>query len=182
MMAFCLSLSMLFLLLHSARAERDSGMKIGVPSVGWVFDRQLMALRPIKGTLGAATLGHPLDAGFPVENAVVGSQRSFALVVSAADHQVRVMLLGPGAPSVKGVEGTNVSPDRIVLSPSGTAAILQFVKSARLQIITGLPESPVVSREISTSGLGDSIAELAISDDGNRLLLNAGEIWMLDQT
>src|SRR5262249_28445708 len=61
------------------------------------------------------------------------------------------------------------SPDRWVLSPSGSAAVLYRQDSSRIQILTGLPGSPLV-RELSASGR-NAPAALAITDDANLILL-----------
>jgi hypothetical protein len=170
--------------LQPARAEQDSGSKLAIPSLGWVFDNQARAVRPIVGTLGAALLGRPLDAGFPIASASISTQRGFALAVSAEDHRVRLVELRGAAPIVKILEGIESSPDRMILSPLGTAAMLYYVEAARVQIITGLPDMPLVSRDISTGALGGVATELAISDDGNRSLLvlgDGGPLWMLDR-
>jgi hypothetical protein len=73
------------------------------------------------------------------------------------------------------------SPDRTVFSPSGSAAVLYRQDSSRIQILTGLPDTPVI-RDLSTAGL-NSPAALAITDDGN-LALVAGQdsdpSWTVD--
>jgi hypothetical protein len=60
----------------------------------------------------------------------------------------------------------------MVFSPSGSAAILYRQDSSRIQILTGLPDTPVI-RDLSTAGL-NSPAALAITDDGT-LALVAGQ-------
>jgi hypothetical protein len=169
-----------------ARAERDTGTKIGVPSLGWVFDRPSASVRPILGTLGAAMLGPAIDAGFPIASAIINSQRGFAIAVSGEDHRVRVVRLGTSASAPALVDGAEVSPDRMILSPAGSAAMLYSVKPGRIQVVTGLPDAPVISREISTSGLVGAVMELAISDDGQRSLLvvehgGASSLWMVEE-
>jgi hypothetical protein len=179
-----LTISVIFL--QPARAERDAGTKIGVPSLGWVFDRQSASMRPILGTLGAAMLGPAIDAGFPIASAVIDSQRGFAIAVSAEDHRIRVVRLGTSANTTVLVDGAEASPDRMILSPAGSAAMLYSVKAGRIQVVTGLPDAPVISREISTTGLVGEVLDLAISDDGQRSLLgveyeDAGSLWMAEE-
>lgn len=177
-----LSLLVIVFCLPRARAEQDSGSKLAVPSLGWVFDPRVMGVRPLMGTLGASTLGRPLDAGFPMANATI-SAHGFLLAVSAEDYRVRLVDLRGGTPVVRILDGVEASPDRIVLSPSGTVAMLYYAKAARLQVIVGLPDTAVMGRTHSLSSLSGAATELAISDDGERslLVLSDGALWMLDE-
>ena len=179
-------LTITVLFFQAAHAESAGETKIGVPALGWVFDSHSAAMRPILGTLGAAMLGPAIDSGFPIARTAIDSQRAFAIAVSAQDHRVRVIRLGAGTVTPVLLDGAEESPDRTVLSPAGTAAMLYFAKAGRIQVVTGLPDLPVISREISTGGLMGGVGELAISDNGQRSLLAIEDgaersLWIVEE-
>jgi len=163
-------LSSIGLLNHPAWAERNLGSTITVPTLGWVFDGQAQAIRPIVGTLGAAIIGPPINAGFLVATASVASQQGFAIVVSAEDQRVRTITLRNNESLIRDVKAADTAPDRIVLSPSGTAALLYFSKAGRVQVITGLPLDPAIQHEFSLSDREITATGWAVSDDGGRML------------
>ena len=74
------------------------------------------------------------------------------------------------------------SPGRIVLSPSGDAALL-FHAPGRLQIITGLPGSPSV-QDWNLPALETPPAAVAIADGGTMAVLSSGgadadPVWLV---
>lgn len=178
-----LYISSLVVTLCSVRASSaDGGLSsnIRIPSLGIVYDNG--TVRPILGMPGAAILGAPLDLGFPVENAATAAQQDYALATSAGDHRLRLVRMQDGSTVVRTLLDAMVSPDRIIPSASGRAAVVYSRATARLQVISGLPEAPVVSREFTTAGLA---VNLAVSDDGKSVLLvaggqDAGSAWLLN--
>jgi hypothetical protein len=179
----CLSL-LVGLTLQTAEAEPTVAANMRTPVLGWVFDREVYALRPVLGTLGAAIVGDTLDLGFPLQAAVVASQRSVALAVSADDHQVYVISLsGSGAP--RALPGAGVAPDTIAFSASGNTAVLFFKENARVQVVTGLPQQAAIAFESTVSGVSGEITGLEVNDAGTKLLVTArnadgSALWMLD--
>jgi hypothetical protein len=171
----------LFLLFGSLiPAGAQSG--VAIPSLGFVFDPSLGGIRPIQGMAGAAVLGSPLNSGSALESAAISPHQDFALAISSDDHGVRIVRFQDADRSVLPLPSGMSSPDRMVFSPSGSAAVLYRQDSSRIQILTGLPNTPVI-RDLSTAGL-NSPAALAITDDGN-LALVAGQdsdpSWMVDR-
>ncbi len=162
------SISPLLLVIASlVPAVAQSG--IGTPSLGFAFDPSLGTIRPILGIAGAAVLGSPLNSGLVLESAAISPRQDFALAVSAEDHGVRIIRFQDAGTSVLPLSGGISSPDRMVFSPSGSAAVLYRQDSSRIQVLTGLPDAPVIL-ELSTARL-NSPAALAITDDGNLALL-----------
>ena len=71
---------------------------------------------------------------------------------------------------------------RFVLSPSQSAAAFYDDGAERIQIVTGLPDSPKVVRELTTAGGFGPVTALAVSDDGGRVLAGAGlSLWIFDE-
>ena len=69
------------------------------------------------------------------------------------------------------LNGFGTAPERVVFSPSGTAAAQYH--SGSIEILTGLTHSPIVTTgfELTTGGVPKS---MALSDDGALLLLASG--------
>ena len=60
--------------------------------------------------------------------------------------------------------------DIIAFSPNGADAVLYSASQGQLQIVTGLPDNPQVTRNIGNAELPDAVRVLAIADDGLTLL------------
>jgi DNA-binding beta-propeller fold protein YncE len=143
---------------------------ISGPVSGYVFDSGAHALRPILGIPGASLLGAPVDFGIDVA-AVAVSPRQNAAFVTATDGAFRLFRIDAGAVAQVQVDGLWGAPDRVVFSPSGTAAALYEGGSA--QIVTGLPDAPSAAGSLDLSAL-NSPDSLALSDDGAVLLASSG--------
>jgi len=143
---------------------------IGAPVLSFVYDSQARALRPVMGIPGAAELGTALDAGFSIRAATVSPWQDYALAVADDDQRVRVVRLGPAGADGVIVDGLNPAPDRILLSPSGSAAALYYATSGVLQVLRGLPAIPSSVRNLDLSILGGPLSSYAISDDGQLVL------------
>jgi hypothetical protein len=140
---------------------------ISGPSLGLVFDSTALALRPILGIPGAATLGDPLALEFQLSRASVSPAKGYALAVRADDSSV--MLIRDGG-EVSALPLSETSPDAIAFNRTGTIAALYFSASKRVQIIDGLPDSPKLARAADLSELPGPLTSLAISADGSSLL------------
>ncbi len=115
----------------------------GIPASGWVGD----AVTPDR------TLSH----------IAMSPDQSRALAIAADTGAL--MLLTPASGVAVRVNGAASGADRIVFSPSGTAAALWFSTASRLQVVSGLAATPAV-RNLDASFLGGDPAGLAVSDDG----------------
>jgi WD40 repeat protein len=169
---------------HSGIAQDDSSSTMAPPVLAFVYDGNLAAIRPIWGTVGAAILGMNLHLSFPVATASVAPQQDFALTVSADDQQVRLVRLRTGE-ALTPISGALVGPDRMILSPAGSAALLYRQSAAQLQIVTGLPDKPVVaSLALPPAIKQNPVTNLAVSDDGEFALLAASDengksVWLI---
>ncbi len=89
---------------------------------------------------------------------ITGSPRQDYLLGVDATGAVDVVIPGNVG---RAIQGASPNPDAIVVSPRGMAAALIFTNQNRVQVITGLPGSPVVNE------VGAVIdAYRAVSDDG----------------
>ena len=134
------------------------------PTLGVAFDSASGELRRIVGLPGAAHFSAPLLTGGRFSSLVLSPQQDFGLGIRARDSQLYVVhLIGSTAPVP--VSGMTWNPSRMVLSPSGQAAVL-FGPSNSIRWLTGLPDSPTLSDEVDLSAMGEALQASAISDDG----------------
>lgn len=154
---------LVLLLSGAARAQ------VGAPVLGYLPDSG--KIRPVYGIPSASTVAAPLDYGQDFALIAVSPLQNFAIVTNSATGAVLLALPAGGTAPLAGVAA---SPDRIVLSPRGSAAVLWFSSTSHLQIVSGLPGSPSV-RQVDATFLSavlddassvDSPGALAVSDDG----------------
>jgi hypothetical protein len=144
------------------------------PSAGFVFDPSSQVLRRVQGIPGASLIGAGVEFGFPITAATV-SPRMDSAVVLAADGSPHLFHLD-GATAIEIPVSGLTSPERVVFSPSGTAAALYSDSS--VQVIKGLLGAPVVAATIrvhvSPKLRRAALETLSVSDDGAYLLYAAG--------
>lgn len=143
------------------------------PSLGLVYDATGQDIRPIIGIPGASTAGKRIDTGYAITAAVIAPSHNYGLAVSA-DGTLNLVTFTPDGASSQPV-GAAATPDLIVLSPSGAAAILYFKSAMAVQTVTGLPGSTQVSAQLDISMLPQAPDKLAISDDGSVVLAGVME-------
>ena len=73
----------------------------GTPSVGYVFEPEAQALRPILGTPGAALFGSKVEVGINVRRAWVSPRPSFVLAEVEESGEVLLLDLKQGAKTAK---------------------------------------------------------------------------------
>jgi hypothetical protein len=144
------------------------------PTLGLFFDPKAHAIRPIWGIPGSATAGQPIDVGFPLAAGMVSPSQDYALVV-AGDGSMSAVAFGPNGPSIQPISGITTAPDRMVTSPGGKSAALYYSSSTSIQILTSLPATPQMARQVDLSPLPNAPDVFAISDDGSLLLVGVPE-------
>jgi hypothetical protein len=143
---------------------------INGPVAGYVFDKAAHALRPVLGLPGASLLGSPIKWRYRVDQAYIAPQLDSAVGVTpeGAFHLFRVR---DGLVTETAVGGLALagSPYTVAFSPSGNSVALYA--GNRVQLITGLPDSPVVGGSIDLTATGVPSA-IAVSDDARLLLMS----------
>ena len=157
-----------------AFAGNSTGTNLSGPQLGLVFDRRAGALRPISGIPGAATTGEPLALGFAISRAEISPAQDAALVLNARSSSVALIRASGSDWVTASLDGVEPAPDSMAFSPGGSAAALYYV-AGRVQILTGLPATPAVAREIDVSSLPVPITAMAVDDTGSFLLMAAGQ-------
>lgn len=135
--------------------------QVGGPVMGYLPDNG--ALRTLYGIPAAGWVGDAATPDRALSLIEMSPDQSRALAIAADTGAL--MLLTPATGVTAHVNGAASGADRIVFSPSGTAAALWFSASDHIQVVSGLAAVPSV-RDIDASFLGGAPAGLAVSDDG----------------
>jgi hypothetical protein len=163
-------LSALLLLATTTAIAQSS---ISGPSLGVIYDAADQAIRPVWGIPGSSTVGKRIDTGFAITAAAISPAQDYALVVSA-DGSLKLLVFTPSGFSTQDVN-SGATPDRIVLSPAGSAAILYYQNTASAQVVSGLPGSMRIGPRIDISALARVPDVFAISDDAAVVLAGVAE-------
>jgi hypothetical protein len=138
--------------------------QVGAPVVGFLPDHG--HIFAISGIPASASIAPALDfSGVQFLQIAIAPRQNFALA-SRLDTGA-VLLAFPNGTTVP-VAGASAYPDAIAMSPLGSAAVLWFASTRLLEVVSGLPASPMI-RQVNASFLstsGDAPASLAVSDDG----------------
>jgi hypothetical protein len=138
---------------------------ISAPALGFVFDSASKKINPVMGIPGAALLGEALALP-PLASATIAPRQDYALVSTATGA---VCVLNLKTLEIKDIPGA-IPASRTFVSPTGSAAALYLADTGAVQILTGLPDAPVIEREFSFAGLGADLGALAVADDGRLIL------------
>jgi WD40 repeat protein len=155
------------LLSLSCLLASQGGTSINAPLLGYVYESGSRTLRSVEGLPGASLLGQALRLEMDITDAVVAPDQSYVFALTAESRAARVLILHAGIVVPRDIAGPSRRVDRIALSPSGACAVLYDASEGILQIVTGLPDKPAVTREISRT----SVDYMAVSDDGRVLLV-----------
>jgi hypothetical protein len=171
----------LWLLLCTLGASAQS---ISGPSLGFLSNEKGSTIWPVLGILGAAVPGQPLTLPEDITGATISPQHDYALAIASVTGQPVLVRLETTPPAISPISGGRTHPDLIAISPTGTAAALYQKESELLQIVSGMPADPRIVQEFNTSGLGDIVRAVAVSDDANLALVNTGNenpaLWLLN--
>ena len=129
-------------------ASTAAWAQVAAPVLGLLPDRG--HIFPVNGIPASASVAPALDFGGAQFLQIAISPRQDFALVSAADTGA-VLLAYPDGTTTP-VTGLDAHPDAIVLSPLGSAAVLWFASPRLLEIVSGLPGSPVV-RQVNASFL-----------------------------
>lgn len=143
------------------------GGSLSGPVLGYAPDGS--GVRPIRGVPGASLMGEHLPLGFPASAVEVSPGQDYVLAVSAEDGQVRVVGLGVEPLAARALEGIASAPDRVVLSPRGSAALFVRSEEGLAWVVKGLPSAPVTAA-LDLAGVSGRPNALAVSDDGSTVL------------
>ncbi len=147
------------------------------PTLGFAFYSG--ALWPILGVPGASLLGNSLYTGLDLADAVVSPDQNYAFLLTGELHQLKLLHLVASGAAASPIDGAMAAPDVIALSPRGDAAALYRASDRLLQVLTGLPDSPRILREIPSAALGGILTSMAVADDGEAVLVAVADQALL---
>jgi hypothetical protein len=148
---------------------------VGSATLGMIFDPSVGGIRAAIGVPGAAIMLPRFEIGFNIDQAAVSPAQDYALARGSGDSTLRLIRLVQGTPSVSPLDAAASAPDRITLSPAGSSAALYYRSRNVVQVIHGLPGTPVLAHQVDTSVLPGPLTALAVSDDGQVVLAGVSD-------
>ena len=144
------------------------------PRVGLVIDPASGNIRAVEGILGGASIGPAVAPGQSMSGRAVSPRGDYVLAMESEDLSLwAVQPAQTGSGAAVRITGAMRAPDFMAISPAGSHAVLYRNDSAQLQVLSGLPSSPTVDRNIDLSALAGSLTALAVSEDGTAVLAAA---------
>jgi len=146
----------------------------GWPVAGYAAWASGPEIRAILGVPGAAVFSDPLPLPASVRRIHLPSGQAYAVLERIDDDPAILPLNGAATTGeIVPLSGALRTPDLVAFSPSGRSAVFFSETIGRLQVIVGLPLSPVVARVMDATRLPDRPETLAISDDGRLVLVSS---------
>ncbi|HWB99536.1 MAG TPA: hypothetical protein VG672_22665 [Bryobacteraceae bacterium] len=177
--------------LSDSSRDAASGF-FATPFLGYIPGSAPNQLRPLLGIPGAARVGQALLFPDSVTLLHLSPQDRYALVEQSPDSPIGIALLAPDRIhlsaggtadpiSVSTLPHALPAADLAAFSPSGSACVLYSSASGRLQVWSGLPDSPRLALDAAASDWGVEPRLLAVSDDARALLAAdaSGRIYLL---
>jgi hypothetical protein len=143
------------------------------PVAGYVLGAGERNLRPLRGILGSATIGDPIEIGLPLSQAW-SLDTQHILASPAEGPELVVIYLEATSPAIVSVSGVPANPSEAAISASGSTAAFYYGGLEQALIVTGLPSQPVLSGRVDM-GPDSRLSHMAISDDGTLLVFSAGD-------
>jgi hypothetical protein len=108
--------------------------------------------------------------GLPVTNIISLPDQHNVLAVPESGPFLLSIDLGVTPPLQRPIIGAAKSAD-ITLSPNGNAAALAYRAGQLIEIVTGLPDHPAVTLEVTTTLVKAPLRRIVVNDAGNLLLM-----------
>ena len=155
-------------------ASSRTALVRGQGRAGEGYSNPSVTVRAILGVPGAAMLSGALTVPRGLAGAYFAPGQNFALVEQSTGGLALLQFSGTLAVPLESIPGSLSRPDIVSFSPSGSAAAVFSAEEGRLTILTGLPASPQLSRDLSAN-LPAGIQGLALADDGVTLLASTSD-------
>lgn len=141
------------------------------PATGFVFDASVTGIRTIGGFPGATLLSDAITPPEGVSDIRFAPGQACALGLDA-DGRVYIMNADPGSPlRASLLDDVEAQPSSIQFNRAGSAVLLFFGGSHRLQVVTGLPHHPLASESFEVPDLAGEATAFALNDAGDRLAI-----------
>jgi hypothetical protein len=160
----------LLIFVLSALGWSQNTSNITAPALGYLFDSSAQSVRPILGIPGASLIAAPLPLEVALESAAVPPSPDWLIVQIAGSHDLKLLQSRDGSFSLRSIDGVSPAPDRIVFSPTGSAAALYHRDARAIEVVAGLPDAAALARRIDLSAWDADPASLAVTDNGRLVL------------
>ncbi len=143
------------------------------PVLGYLLDSNATSYEVVWGTPGSATVGYALTTGTSFERAVVSPNQEFAIGAETGSSQVSLARFSFDRSSSDPIPHNDalLSMDRLALSPTGTSAVVYDEGRRTFWVLSGLPDSPKWRAAIDFAAFAAPITALAVSDDGEAVVV-----------
>ncbi len=139
------------------------------PRLGFVFTESDSSLRPISGIPATAVVEAPIPLPGPSAAVTLSPLQDFALVVGTDGSLILWDLrVEPGA--ARPLPPISETVQRVVLSPTGSAALVLGAGSSRGFLLSGLPDSPQLAGTLDLELLPGALGAVALSDDARAVV------------
>lgn len=155
------------------------------PVLGHVLDEDKQQIRIVSGVPGAALVRSALALDAAPERMLTAPGGRYALVSAAGADAVLLLRDLDNQPSLEPLAGAAKRFNMAAFSPAGAVAVLYAAECECLEVVTGLPQAPQVSRVLSRDSIPGDIVGMAVSDDGSLVAVAAAsgeatEVFLLD--
>jgi DNA-binding beta-propeller fold protein YncE len=169
----------LILLCWALDAELTRSQSVRGPELGFVFDRTIGALRPIRGIPGAATLGDPVELDVTVAEVWIAPDQEFALAAGSENGRLLLLDFRSNRVQSAGIGPDPIRPEFVAFSPSGRSAAMVDSDSREIRILVDLPNSPAFTTQYRLPVDHDRVDSIAVSDDGTAALIGTrGNVYV----
>ena len=156
---------------QNAQTTSDAPQALQLPMLGFVYTSAPTEVRVINGVSGASTQGAALSLPAGVTAISFAPGQKSALVAVSGGGSVGAVSFQASQPGpLLTIAGAISQPDIVAFSPTGAAAALYSASEGHVQVISGFPGSPQLTRDLTSAQLPAAPQMLAIADDGVTLL------------
>lgn len=145
--------------------------RVAGPVLGLVVDANFR-LRPVLGVPGSAYLDQPLSLDPSIQIAAISPHQDYVLAIRG-DARDLVLIRDPMGSGVNSVVDGAAGAGRVILSRTGSAALLLSADAQHFQVISGLPDLASVAWQSGVSAISGEPSSIAVSDDGKAVLVAA---------
>lgn len=149
-----------------------------VPVQGYVAGPGVLDLRAIVGLSSAAHMGPFLPVPASAAKLYLSPRQHYAVVEQASNQSLAVWPLNrsqfsAGNERIATIKGAMPHPSLVAFSPKADSIAVYSNSADKIQIITGLPSTPAVTRELSATL--DGVRTIALSDDATIVVVEGAD-------
>ncbi len=156
-------------LLTLAAASAVAAETIGGPIAGYVAGAK-PELRAIGGVPGSFVYSEPVTLPEGTRRVRVAPGQEFAVAELREGPPQALVLRGGAVDHATALDGVMAAADWVAFSLGARAAVFYSAAGGRLQVVTGLPDTPQVAIDTETAAFAEEPVTAAVSDDGSLVL------------